>query len=49
MKISQLLIALALSISGAAFAADKHADGHEEISQCTVVPSPKPRTSTTNW
>ena len=29
MKISQLLIALALSVSGAAFAADKHADGHE--------------------
>lgn len=29
MKTSQLLIALALSVSGAAFAADKHADGHE--------------------
>ena len=29
MKISQILIALALSVSGAAFAADKHADGHE--------------------
>ncbi|GDY37502.1 MULTISPECIES: hypothetical protein [unclassified Acidovorax] len=29
MKISQLLTALALAVSGTAFAADKHADGHE--------------------
>lgn len=49
MKISQILIALALSVSGAAFAADKHAGTATKSSQYVVVPSLKPRTSTTNW
>lgn len=36
MKLSQLILALSVSISGAAFAADNH--GHEHIVTLAVIP-----------